>query len=32
MPLAEIKVIEGAFSDDKARQIVEGFTEATVAS
>jgi 4-oxalocrotonate tautomerase len=31
MPLVEVKVIEGVFSDDKKRQIVEGVTEAMVA-
>jgi 4-oxalocrotonate tautomerase len=31
MPLVEVKVIEGVFSRDKKRQIVEGVTEAMVA-
>ena len=31
MPLVEVKVVEGVFSDDKKRQIVEGVTEAMVA-
>jgi 4-oxalocrotonate tautomerase len=31
MPLVEVKVIEGVFSQDKRRQIVEGVTEAMVA-
>jgi len=31
MPLVEVKVIEGVFSEDKQRQIVEGVTEAMVA-
>ena len=31
MPLVEVKVIEGVFSEDKRRQIVEGVTEAMVA-
>ena len=31
MPLVEVKVIEGVFSEDKKRQIVEGLTEAMVA-
>ena len=31
MPLVEVKVIEGVFSEDKQRQIVEGVTEAMIA-
>ena len=31
MPLVEVKVIEGVFSEEKRRQIVEGLTEAMVA-
>jgi len=31
MPLVQVKVIEGVFSDDSKRQIVEGLTEAMVA-
>jgi 4-oxalocrotonate tautomerase len=31
MPLVQVKVIEGVFSDDSKRQIVEGVTEAMVA-
>ena len=31
MPLVQIKVLEGVFSSDKKRQIVEGVTEAMVA-
>jgi 4-oxalocrotonate tautomerase len=31
MPLVEVKVMEGVFSQDKRRQIVEGVTEAMVA-
>ena len=31
MPLVEVKVIEGVFSQDQKRQIVEGVTEAMVA-
>jgi 4-oxalocrotonate tautomerase len=31
MPLVEVKVVEGVFSDDQKRQIVEGVTEAMVA-
>jgi len=31
MPLVEVKVIEGVFSGDQKRQIIEGVTEAMVA-
>ena len=31
MPLVQVKVIEGVFSADQKRQIVEGVTEAIVA-
>jgi len=31
MPLVQVKVLEGVFSNDKKRQIVEGVTEAMVA-
>jgi 4-oxalocrotonate tautomerase len=31
MPLVEVTIIEGVFSRDKKRQIVEGVTEAMVA-
>jgi 4-oxalocrotonate tautomerase len=31
MPLVEVKVIEGVFSEDQKRQIIEGVTEAMVA-
>jgi 4-oxalocrotonate tautomerase len=31
MPLVEVKVMEGVFSQDKRRQIVEGVTEAMIA-
>jgi 4-oxalocrotonate tautomerase len=31
MPLVQVKVIEGVFSPDQKRQIVEGVTEAMVA-
>jgi 4-oxalocrotonate tautomerase len=31
MPLVEVKVVEGVFSGDQKRQIIEGVTEAMVA-
>ena len=31
MPLVEVEVIEGVFSGDQKRQIIEGVTEAMVA-
>src|SRR6476659_9388872 len=31
IPLVQVKVLEGVFSNDKKRQIVEGVTEAMVA-